>query len=806
MDSSPAITPQEHAFAIRSLLSDPTNQEHAARIIDYARRDAPAAHAAHERIESHRGRRRGEGQFELNNLRMAQPAGVYRPWTVDELATLLQKAADEGIPVKPIGAAFALSDLDATSGYLLDLSAHLQRVSPARTSELREGAGTETLYEVEGGATVDQVNARLWADGFALYNQPGYGGLSLVGVASVGGHGSGQKLRGIAEYIRSIRVLGFDPDGKVKRWQVEPTSGITDPGKYTQPEGFELLQDDGAFYSLVVGLGALGVICSVTLAVRAAYYLREDRDYLPWSAVQKRMSELRSAPPGSEVESFAVWLNPYPNPKTGEAMCVLSTYTVVPGGVSGMRGLGIVFGGSNLLADIIVWWVALSPKSLPLLMDAALKACEDHGVVMRCTEALSFGPPNHLHVIASACGIDHGDTDRAVERIVRFAAQMAKKHGCYVTSPVGLRFVAAGRAYMAPQYKRDTCMIEMPILAGTAQSELCLKDYLNQMIVDFDARPHWGQYFHLKPSQIEALYPEIKIFQETAKRLGAGGRLSNNRLMTLGLVHNSEGPGATRTSLLRGESVPRWPALVTRTTGRVVGLFIALVVGLTLWGLHGAAPYLRYLMPGYWGPGSDPSTRPSLIPGIAWDDELISFVFGALLCVAVPAAVIALWLREPLRNFGLAPPPRERMKEAGILMLVIIAVLALPFFWGAHSLQMRAVYPIFRGPLQAGDLVAYECAYLLFFVALDGVLRGVLLFGLIPKISSSLAIPVLAIGVETVVQAVWHSGKPPMEAGSAWLWGIVGGYVAYRSRSVWPVVLAHWLLNVLIDVTCLGLR
>jgi hypothetical protein len=76
------------------------------------------------------------------------------------------------------------------------------------------------------------------------------------------------------------------------------------------------------------------------------------------------------------------------------------------------------------------------------------------------------------------------------------------------------------------------------------------------------------------------------------------------------------------------------------STRRTLYAVALVTLALMLWGMHGSASILHSICKDYWGPGSDPVARPSLIAGIAWDDELISFVFGALTCVALPAAVL----------------------------------------------------------------------------------------------------------------------------------------------------------------------
>jgi hypothetical protein len=45
----------------------------------------------------------------------------------------------------------------------------------------------------------------------------------------------------------------------------------------------------------------------------------------------------------------------------------------------------------------------------------------------------------------------------------------------------------------------------------------------------------------------------------------------------------------------------------------------------------------------------------------------------------------------------------------------------------------------------------------------------------------------------------WHLGKPVPEVWGAIVWGFAAGVLVYTIRSIWPIVVAHWLLNVFMD-------
>lgn len=72
----------------------------------------------------------------------------------------------------------------------------------------------------------------------------------------------------------------------------------------------------------------------------------------------------------------------------------------------------------------------------------------------------------------------------------------------YVSSPVGLRWVKASDAYLAPQYGRDSVMIEVPVLNGTPNQKETLERYVEFMVTKLGGRPHWGQRLTLNPSQL----------------------------------------------------------------------------------------------------------------------------------------------------------------------------------------------------------------------------------------------------------------------------------------------------------------
>lgn len=249
---------------------------------------------------------------------------------------------------------------------------------------------------------------------------------------------------------------------------------------------------------------------------------------------------------------------------------------------------------------------------------------------------------------------------------------------------------------------------------------------------------------------------------------------------------------------------------LSTTRGKVMfSTFLVIMV----WGQHGRLELLGLILPWWKGPGEAAycdtyftaarCDRPTLIPGIGWDLELVSFSIGFLLLVVVPCILIRMWLKEPLAAFGLAPPRRER-RHLAVLGFMLLTVISLPaFLLAAHQPSMVAVYPFYRHFNGWLDFCLYEVMTILFYAAIEFVFRGYLLFcgGRYEARYTQTAgsFPRFALLLQMLSYTAWHLGKPMPELWGTLLWGIAAGAIVYACRSVWPVLASHWLLNVIMD-------
>lgn len=242
--------------------------------------------------------------------------------------------------------------------------------------------------------------------------------------------------------------------------------------------------------------------------------------------------------------------------------------------------------------------------------------------------------------------------------------------------------------------------------------------------------------------------------------------------------------------------------------GMILGSTFVLLM---LWGPHGKLDLLSMLWSGWRGPGSDLAARAHIIPGVPWDQEWLSYLAGFVLVVLVPILLIKWVYHQDLRDYGLGLPPKGRWGLA-LLSAAILLIASLPaFYLGARDPGMRATYPLYRGHFGGvGQFALYEAGYLLFFVAIEFVFRGYLLFGLYhardrDALPGTQGVPgpfvfgYYAIFISMLSYTAWHLGKPVPELWGTLVWGIATGAVVLATRSIWPVVVVHWVLNIFLD-------
>jgi hypothetical protein len=451
------------------------------------------------------------------------------------------RAADrDGCTIRAVGSGHSWSDVALTDGVLVrpdglrgvlelellraGVSGAAGTAGAAGTSGAGGTSGAPMLVRVEAGVRIAELNEHLRARGLALPNMGGFDGQTVAGVISTSTHGSGIRFGPLSDLVRSLELVAAG--GILHR--IEPSEGPTDSRAYEarHPE-CRLVQDDATFDAAVVGIGCMGLIYSVILAVRPLFYLREKRAPAMWSKVRE---ELALGEVLEDNDHYEVYFNPYPR-ADGEVECLVTTRNeVAPSDYrhdrrrsrSLLMELAARFPLTPLLIDLAV---RLRPQISPFLIAQALKALVNDDYVNISYRVFNIGAANYLPAYSCEIGVPVDERQlhlAAVDRIVAVAAQRRHLGEVYHSSPISLRFVKGTDACMSMMQGHDTMMIELIMSAHTVGGMELLAAH-EQALYSLGGRPHWGQVNSLTGRLVEDMYPRYPEWQQVHAELNASG-------------------------------------------------------------------------------------------------------------------------------------------------------------------------------------------------------------------------------------------------------------------------------------------
>jgi hypothetical protein len=463
------------------------------------------------------------------------PLREVTPESLEELREAVREAERDGLTVRAVGSGHSWSDVALTEDVLvrptgldqpLDLEEQLLRVPATTPTGAGELAGDSvTLVRVQAGIRIAQLNEYLESRKLALPNMGGFDGQTVAGVISTSTHGAGIGFGPLSDLVRSLDIVG--PGGAVYR--IEPADGPTDPDAYRRehPER-QLRQDDRWFNAAVVGMGCMGLIYAVILAVRPLFYLKEVRTLSTWSKVRE---ELRRGEVLKENAHYELLFNPYRDERGEIEMLVTTRNPISPSkyrrdhrrGRSLLMELTARFPLTPLLINLAV---GLFPRISPFLLRQALKALVNDDYVNVSYRVFNIGAANYLPAYSCEIGVpaDEPQLNLAVERIVEVAGQRRDLGEVFHSSPISLRFVKASDAYLSMMQGRDTVMIEL-IMATRTVGGMELLDAHENALYELGGRPHWGQVNSLTGSHglVESMYPRYADWQAVHAELNASG-------------------------------------------------------------------------------------------------------------------------------------------------------------------------------------------------------------------------------------------------------------------------------------------
>jgi L-gulono-1,4-lactone dehydrogenase len=419
------------------------------------------------------------------------PAAVRRPATEAELVQLLKQAAANGQRVKAVGAGHSFTSIACTDGVLVDLGGY-GRV-------LRHDAAFDQVT-VEAGIPLHRLSDELDARGLALENMGDIDRQSISGATQTATHGTGLRFRNLSAQIVGMRLV--TADGSVLECSASENADVFDAAR--------------------VGLGALGLVSTVTLQCVRAFRLHAVEEPAPVDDVLRDLDDLVEA--NDHFEFYWVphtrWALTKRNRRTDEPA---RPRTRVREWVDDVALNNYAFG---VLCRIGRWRPSLIPRLAKVIPNAGRLDYVDRSDRV-------FTSPRRVRFWEMEYGVPREALPEALNRVRRLVDEM----GTPLSFPVEVRVVAPDEIPLSTAHGRETGYIAVHVYRGTPYDAYFAG--VERIMDSYGGRPHWGKMHFQRAETLAARYPRWDDFQRVRARLDPEGRFANPYLdRVLGPVGN----------------------------------------------------------------------------------------------------------------------------------------------------------------------------------------------------------------------------------------------------------------------------
>ncbi|MFF5989682.1 D-arabinono-1,4-lactone oxidase [Prauserella flavalba] len=405
---------------------------------------------------------------------VAHPRRVHRPRSTAELAEVVADAAVEGRRVRALGSGHSFTDIAATDSDAIDLGAWTGIVA----------ADPETgLVTVRSGTTLRALNAELAARGLAMTNLGDIDAQTIAGAISTGTHGTGARFGGLATQVAALEIVLAD--GSVVSCSPERRPDL--------------------FAAARVGLGALGVLSTVTLRCEPAFVLRAQERPEPLEQVLDGFHDF-----AEHNDHFEFYWFPH-----GRNALVKRNNRLEPG--SPARPLSNVrrFVDYTIMENAAFGTLCRVGRAVPRLVpslgrlsSAALSGREYSDASHRV-----FVTQRSVRFVESEFALPRESVHDVLGELRALVPKLADP----VAFPVEVRVAAADDVWLSTAYGRDSAYIAIHQYVGMPYREYFTA--FGEIAGAVGGRPHWGKLHDLDAAALRQRYPRFDDFLAVRKEV-----------------------------------------------------------------------------------------------------------------------------------------------------------------------------------------------------------------------------------------------------------------------------------------------
>ena len=393
-----------------------------------------------------------------------------------DVVAAVKDAARDGLRLKAIGSGHSFTAIAVPDGVAVRAPSDPRLLQVDATG----------LATVPAGMTLGTLNPLLWARGWALPNLGDIDAQTVAGAIATGTHGTGARHRGLADQVRALELV--TADGAVRTCSPSENADV--------------------FAAARVGLGALGILVSVTLQTVPAFHLHAIEVARPLDGALELFD-------GEDDHVEFYWF-----PHTDVAATKRNNPTDADGPA---RGRVAEWVGDELIGNAAFALVcrlgAAAPRLVPGLNRFAAGQFAHSEYVDRSYRV--FTSPRRVRFLEMEYAVPRAALPDAFAGL----RKAVERHGRAVTFPVEVRVAAADDIPLSTAYGRDSAYLAVHVHRGEPHEAYF--GAVEAVLRDLDGRPHWGKLHTRAAADLRPAYPGFDAFVALRDRLDPERRFGN---------------------------------------------------------------------------------------------------------------------------------------------------------------------------------------------------------------------------------------------------------------------------------------